>query len=213
MIYNLRNFLKYFSFFGNSHERIFVIRLYLILIFLSCCYFAIFFRLVDLNLTNVEDVPRIIFSTYDRKNVMNRGNILDRNGTILATNIPAASLYAHPFKILDYRSAAYSICSVLSDIKEEELFHKFNSGKKFIWIKRHLSPREQQQIHNLGIPGLDFFRDERRFYPHKKLFSHLLGFVDIDNQGLAGLEKAFDYKLQSTESRDIKKLIKRDRDF
>lgn len=188
----------------NTHTiNVSVNRLYIILTCLTLCFLAIILRLLDLTFTNLEDVHRIVFNTHDT-NIYHakRANILDRNGVIIATNIPTSSLYAHPKQILDHQEAAKSIASILGTTTYKPLLQKLRSGKNFIWIKRHIIPEEQQKIHDLGIPGIYFVRDERRLYPHSNLFSHVVGYVDIDGNGVSGIE--FSQNNTLSNEKDVK---------
>lgn len=166
-------------------------RLYIILGFFVICIITIIFKLFDLTLSNIEELNTIIAQNNKTTSKISRYNILDRNGLILATNIPTASLYAHPNQILDPENAAHEISKVFSDASENDLLKKLSSNKSFIWIKRHITPNIQQKIHNLGIPGIYFVKDEKRFYPHANLCSHVVGYVNVDGYGMGGIERAY----------------------
>ncbi len=127
-----------------------------------------------------------------------RANIIDRNGAILATSLETASLYANPKQVLDAAGAARKLISVLGG-DEGEIKERLASGKSFVWIRRNITPREQYEINRLGIPGVDFQRDERRIYPLGSIAAHVVGFTDIDNRGLAGVERHFDEKLRTQQ--------------
>jgi cell division protein FtsI (penicillin-binding protein 3) len=124
-----------------------------------------------------------------------RADIIDRNGVLVATNLPTASLYADPALVLDAEEAAARIATVLPELDREALLAGLESDHRFVWIKRHLAPRQQYEINRLGLPGLAFERDEHRVYPHGPLLAHVLGYTDIDNRGLAGLEFSLDSRL------------------
>lgn len=121
-----------------------------------------------------------------------RADIVDRNGRLLATTLDSPSLYADPRQILDADAATKAIVGVLPGLSPAELGGKLASGKSFVWIKRHLTPRQQYEINKLGIPGLQFEHEERRVYPFGDLASHVVGFCGIDNNGLAGIERGLD---------------------
>ena len=121
-----------------------------------------------------------------------RPDIVDRNGEVLATDIKTASLFAEPRRIVDADEALEKISTVLPDIDYEQTYHKLKSGAGFVWLKRQLSPKQQNDIMQLGIPGIGFRTEKRRFYPGGATASHILGLVNIDNQGIAGLEKYID---------------------
>ncbi len=183
----------------NTTIKVTIFRLNIILLILICFFLTITFRLLDLTFTNLEEVPNIVLGDSSNNFQLSRGNILDRNNNLIATNIPTASLYAHPKQVINYKKVAKEIAKALKEVDEFQLFEKLNSNKQFIWIKRHLTPDEQQKIYNLGLPGLYFMKDEKRFYPHNNLFSHILGYVDIDGNGIAGIEKSYDNQLKKQD--------------
>ena len=131
---------------------------------------------------------------------ISRADIVDRNGIVVATSLPTVSLYANTHEMLDVEEAVTRIASVFSDINTKELSTRLKKSKNFVWIRRNLSPAQEQEVLNQGIPGFHFLRTERRVYPDRNLFSHIIGGTDIDNNGIAGIEKAFDHALcESTE--------------
>jgi cell division protein FtsI (penicillin-binding protein 3) len=132
--------------------------------------------------------------------IISRADIVDRNRHIIATSLPTVSLYACPHEIIDVPEAITKICNVFKEIDPEQLQKKLSATKTFVWIKRHLSPRQEQAVLNQGIPGLHFLKTEKRVYPDKNLLSHVLGGTDIDNIGIAGIEKVFDEGLRSSEA-------------
>ncbi len=129
-----------------------------------------------------------------------RADIVDRNGQLLATTLSTPSLYADTRHIPDAREATRAILSVLPRLNEAEIYAKLTSGKSFVWIKRRMTPTQQYEINRLGIPGLQFINEERRVYPYGDLASHVVGFCGIDNNGLAGIERALDATVK--DSRD-----------
>ncbi|MBN9070933.1 MAG: penicillin-binding protein 2 [Rhizobiales bacterium] len=121
-----------------------------------------------------------------------RPDILDRNGEVLATDINMASLFAEPRRIVDADEAIEKLSTVLPDLDAEQTYNKLKSGTGFVWLRRQLSPKQQADIMALGIPGIGFREEKRRFYPGGETASHILGLVNIDNQGIAGMEKYID---------------------
>jgi cell division protein FtsI (penicillin-binding protein 3) len=121
-----------------------------------------------------------------------RPDILDRNGEILATDVKAASLFGEPRKLIDVDEAVELLTAVLPDIDATELRERLSSKKGFVWLKREITPKQQQEIHGLGIPGIGFLTENKRVYPNGADVSHLIGLVNIDNQGIAGIEKWLD---------------------
>ncbi len=130
----------------------------------------------------------------------NRGEIRDRNGELLATSLATASVYADPSLIRDPDAAARKIVQVLPELNEAELRAKLASDKRFVWIDRNLTPRQQYAVNRLGIPGLAFEREARRVYPQGSLVAHVVGFAGVDNRGLAGIERFFDQSLIAGEA-------------
>ena len=124
-----------------------------------------------------------------------RGNILDRNGVLLATTIETPSLYADPHFISDPQSAARQLVAIFPDISYEKLLKDLSGKKRFVWIKRGISPEQRRAVLHIGEPGLDFEEETKRYYPQGALASHLIGATDIDSKGIAGLERGFDSKL------------------
>lgn len=128
--------------------------------------------------------------------LMERQPIVDRNGNILATNLKVASLYADPRKVLNAEQAATRLAQVLPELSAGEVQAKLTSEKSFVWLKRGLTPREQYEVNRLGIPGLSFHFEQRRVYPQGALAVHVLGYTDIDGNGISGIEQYFDEQLR-----------------
>ncbi|MFC3053029.1 peptidoglycan D,D-transpeptidase FtsI family protein [Kordiimonas pumila] len=126
-----------------------------------------------------------------------RADIVDRNGDILATNLETSSLYADATAIKNPTMAAQKLVSILPDLSFAEVEAKLSSGKRFIWLKRKLTPRQKWQVNALGIPAFQFQREEERLYPQGRLAAHVLGYVDVDGNGLGGVEHFFDASLVS----------------
>jgi len=124
-----------------------------------------------------------------------RGDIVDRNGVLLATSLMTASVFVNPKEIKDANDAAHKLAQLLV-MDEKILLRRLKSGKTFVWIKRNLTPKEQYQVNALGIPGLYFQPEERRVYPYGNVLSHMLGYVGQDNKGLAGIERQYDRRLR-----------------
>lgn len=123
-----------------------------------------------------------------------RPDLVDRNGEVLAADIKTASLYGEPRNIIDPDEAAEAIVGVLPDLDVTALRKRLTGNAGFVWIKREITPKQQQKIHALGIPGIGFLTENRRFYPGGPTAAHVLGAVNVDNQGIAGLEKYIDDK-------------------
>lgn len=122
-----------------------------------------------------------------------RPDILDRGGRLLATDIEMPSLYADPSLVQGIDDAAEQLGAVLPDIDQGELRRSLSDrNRRFIWLRRGVSPKLAQKIHDLGLPGLEFRTELRRAYPLERLAGHVLGSVNIDNKGASGIERAID---------------------
>ena len=159
---------------------------------------AIILRLADVMVFNRTDKNQD--QNFSIPQLITRADIVDRNGAIVATSLPTVSLYACPHEILNVKEAVEKISSVFKDIDPKHLENKIKSSKKFLWIKRNLSPMQEQAVLNQGLPGFHFLKTEKRVYPDQNLLSHVIGGTDIDNIGIAGLEKVFDEPLRASET-------------
>lgn len=121
-----------------------------------------------------------------------RPPILDRNGLEMAVDIRVPSLFAEPRRIIDVEEAVRDLRTVLPDLKEDWLRDRLTGDKGFVWVQRELTPAIQERVMRLGIPGVDFITESKRFYPAMSEASHILGSTNIDNQGIAGIERHMD---------------------
>ena len=121
-----------------------------------------------------------------------RPALLDRNGLEMAVDIRVPSLYAEPRRIIDVEEAVQKLRTVLPDLNEDWLRKRLTGDKGFVWVKRELTPAIEDAIFALGLPGFDFVQESKRFYPGAREASHILGATNIDNQGIAGIEKHMD---------------------
>lgn len=124
--------------------------------------------------------------------IASRPDLIDRNGELLATDISTVSLFAEPRRIVDADEASERLRTILPELDANTLHAKLSGDAGFVWLKRKLTPRQQQLILKLGIPGVGFRPDKQRFYTGGAASSHVVGFVDIDNRGIAGMEKYLD---------------------
>lgn len=129
-----------------------------------------------------------------------RADITDRNGRLLATNLDTHSLYAHPKDMVDPARCARELAAIFPELKEEQLLKDFTGSRKFVWIRRQLSPEQMQQVHDIGSPGLVFGPREMRLYPNGAIAAHILGGASYGREGVAsaevigvaGIERKFD---------------------
>lgn len=164
-------------------------------IFMLLAFSIVGGRLTQLAILGESGARHAMAETVADRPLVPRADIVDRNGEILATDLPTASLYANARRLLDPQEAAGGLVTVLPDLDYGKTLEKLQSGRTFVWLRRNLTPRQQAEVTGLGIPGLDFIPEYSRIYPHGPLVSHLLGYVDSDNTGIAGLEKQFDERL------------------
>ena len=164
-------------------------RVAIVLAGFAMAYVVVGGRLVEYGMAKPETVSSIMPSD----NLMaSRPDLLDRNGQVLATDIRTVSLYAEPSKIIDPDEALEELSSVLPDLDPKSTYRKLSSKSHFQWLRRQLTPRQQSQILSLGIPGIGFRPEKRRFYPGGTTAAHVVGLVNVDNRGIAGMEKYID---------------------
>ncbi len=155
-------------------------------------------RLIDLTIVDQGDSRSVAAAI--KKSTVGRGDIVDRTGAILATSLPLPSVYADPHDIIDVDAAVRDLSSVFHDLDRQALRTKLASGGRFVWIKRLISLDDKIKINRLGIPGVNFVDERRRFYPTGNAAGHILGFTDIDGRGIAGVEEYFEPQLSNGES-------------
>ena len=129
-----------------------------------------------------------------------RADIVDRNGNLLATNFETHALYAQPHHMIDPQGAVKKLMAVFPDLNEERLLRDFTGKRKFLWIKKKISPEQMQAVHDIGEPGLLFAPRDMRLYPNGSLAAHIMGGASYGREGVhaaevigvAGAEKYFD---------------------
>ncbi len=167
----------------------------------TSAFFALAFGAVGVRLADVTLFPH----TNDtrkaraaRPEKLDRADIVDRNGLLVATSIQTASAHANPKEISDPAGVARKLASVLPDIDEKQIRERLAAPERsFVYIRRNVTPRQQYEINRLGIPGIQFQQEDRRLYPQGRLLAHVLGFSDVDSNGLAGVEKGLNERLRA----------------
>lgn len=140
----------------------------------------------------VEPSDSVRLAAADPTISARRPDLIDRNGETLAMDINTASLFGEPRRIVDVDEAVELLSTILPSLDVERVHRRLSSKAGFVWLKRELSPLQQSQILGLGIPGIGFRNETRRFYPKGNTASHIVGHVNIDNVGIAGTEKFID---------------------
>lgn len=152
---------------------------------------AVGFQVLNLGLTPRPQMSLAISEPVATS--FSRPDIIDRNGRLLATDVEAPSLFADPAILIDRDEVVEKLLTVLPDLNAAELRGVLaDRSRRFVWIRRGLSPAVAQRVHDLGLPGLAFRKELRRAYPAGALAGHVLGAVNVDNKGTAGIEKYID---------------------
>ncbi|MFC7703280.1 peptidoglycan D,D-transpeptidase FtsI family protein [Plastorhodobacter daqingensis] len=172
------------------------------LLLLGVCFFFAFAVIggrMGLMAASEPQEPRAASSGADI--VAQRADIVDRNGRILATNLITHSLYAQPHQMVDPARAAMRLAELFPDLNRDTLLRQFTDPeRRFVWVKRRLSPEQMQAVHDIGDPGLLFGPREMRLYPNGRLAAHILGGAGFGREGVhsaevigvAGIERQFD---------------------
>lgn len=155
-------------------------------------------RLATLAIFPPDDYGQVVRAAQEMGKP--RPDILDRNGRVLATDIQVASLFADPRKVLDVGDSVDQLALVLPEINRGAIARRLASKKSFVWLERGLTPKQQADIHNLGLPGFGFVSETRRVYPAGRTLSHLVGYVNVDNVGMAGIEKYIDERAKAADA-------------
>ena len=164
-------------------------RISLVMIGACLIYAIIAGRLVEYGLRDLTTVASI---ARGDALLASRPDLLDRHGKVLATDIRTVSLYASPHKITDPDEVIEALATVLPELDARTVYRKLTSKSYFQWLRRQLTPKQQNDILALGLPGIGFRPEKRRFYPGGTTASHIVGHVNIDNKGIAGMEKYVD---------------------
>lgn len=145
-------------------------------------------RTVDVSVFARTEPARAATATTDAAPM--RGDIVDRNGWLLARTVECPTLHANPSKVPDPIATADAILSVLPDLDHGTLLTRLSTDRRHITLARQISPQAQQRIHDLGLPAIGFETEHCRLYPQGSLAAHVVGFTDRDGVGLAGLERS-----------------------
>ena len=135
---------------------------------------------------------------------VSRATVTDRNGEILAVSLPLTALYANPRQIENPGEVADRLRRVLPQLDRERLVQRLSGDRQFAYIARALTPREVAQVNALGVPGLHFEEAERRYFPQGRTAAHIIGGVDVDGNGIAGVERFHDERLRTRASEPLR---------
>lgn len=171
-------------------------RLLIVALVFAVSFSVLAARLIELTVIRETGKTLAFVAPAPSRPAAGRADILDRNGVLLATNLLTASLYADARVVPDGAKAARRLVKVLPGLSPAAPRERLATGRAFVWLKRNLTPSQQAAVNDLGIPGLHFRNEQRRIYPHGPLESHVLGFTDVDGNGISGIEKFFDQDLR-----------------
>ena len=165
-------------------------RLRLIGLAFLCVYGVIDAKLIKLGLS--KEAPAGLKAAASDAVSGARPELLDRNGEVMAQDIRTMSVFAEPRRLIDKDEAVELLTAVLPDVDATDLRKRLGSRKGFVWVKRGVTDKQQQEVFRLGLPGVGFLPENKRIYPNGPVGAHVLGFTNTDNQGIAGIEKWVD---------------------
>jgi len=180
----------------EAHGRLVIVKLAFALLFV-----LIAARLVDLSFIQGEVRKHMAQGEVSQSRMpdskkLSRGDVVDRNGTLLAMSLETASLYADPRMVADPESLAANLVKIMPDLTYGDVLQKLQRKGRFIWIKRNLTPEEQYKVLMLGDPAVAFKTEMRRIYPQGPLTAQMVGYTDVDGNGLSGVERSFNSYLK-----------------
>ena len=177
----------------KEFQRKVKIRIVSVALLLSFCGVGIVARLYFLQVVFHQKLSsRAASQIYEEVSFApKRGDISDRQGRKLAVNVEVDSVYGVPSRVEDPQAAARAL-SRLTGGSARSYLAKLNNDRSFVWLQRRVSPAVAKSIRELEIDGIDFMKENRRYYPQRELAAQLLGMAGIDNQGLEGVELAYD---------------------
>lgn len=146
----------------------------------------------------------VFYRTPVAKKNVNRGEILDADGLVLASSLRTYSVYCLPHERVDSKAKIAKDLSRVLSCKRRALKKRLGLYSKFVWLERHISPEKANKISQLGYPGIYVIKDRVRFYPYSDLFFHIVGKVDVDNDGLIGVEKVYNDELLSSATKPLR---------
>lgn len=188
----------------KGSQKWFHFRVSLILIGLVACLVLILLRLVQLQVFPNADLNSIAQRQFQKLSTVSQPRlaIFDRNREELAISIPASSLFARPRQISNKKRVAIQIARILGGTPEK-WYQRMDVSKPFVWLQRHLSDDQAKRIARLNILGIYVQTESKRVYPNGPLASHVLGFTDIDGNGISGLELTLNEELLQKSSKHI----------
>ena len=199
------NFKSYNSNLKNKLNKSPTFRIYILLFTFIFAFIVIGTQMVlmAINPISISDDRKVnLNNKFDRK------DIIDKNGVLLATNVKVNSLYAHPSEIINKEKVINSLLKIFPDSDKENLIKKLYSNKPFVWLRKTISPEQQNLVKDIGQPGLYFGPREMRIYPNGTSAAHILGgtrygLESVDSAeilGTAGVELFYNKKLSNEDN-------------
>lgn len=179
-------------------------RIALLSLFFLAGFSVVTYRCLYLHLARDPKLAKLARSQYKTRleEPPPRGNIYDASGEELAVSVPTYSAAARPAKIRERERVLSELLPILG-MKPQEIGSRLNPEKKYVWLKRHLTPREKQELEGRKLVGIELVKESKRFYPNREVGSQILGAVGNENQGLGGLELFYDRYLRGEEEEAI----------
>jgi cell division protein FtsI (penicillin-binding protein 3) len=185
---------------------------------LCLCIFVIFtallYQLVRIQILDHKKYTSLAFSQQFKKQDIptRRGVIFDRNGLTLAESVQVSSVFADPLAIKDKKKTAQVISQVLG-LNKTKVEKLINKKKRFVWIKRRILDEQEDVLRQLNLKGIGFRNEYKRVYPYERLCSHILGFTDIDQNGLEGIESSLNQVITGSKGSKVVEKDGRQRQF
>jgi cell division protein FtsI (penicillin-binding protein 3) len=194
---------RVFNWRGTVRRRLFVVAGVL-----ACWTFAVEARLVFLQIVSHESLVTLAEQQQSETRTLpaKRGEIVDREGRLLAYSVDADTVYAVPYEIESAPAAAAALCKAFEECTSKEqalIAERLSADRPFSYVRRRVTPLEARRVADLKLSGVGFMKESRRFYPNRELAAHVLGYVGIDNVGLGGVEAAYDKVIRGKEGRFI----------
>ncbi len=190
-----------------NHKKIpkgYRIRANILCVFLFIIFSALLYQLVRIQITDHKKYSSLAFSQQCKKQTIptRRGIIFDRGGSKLAESIQVGSVYADPLFITEKKKTSKILSDVLS-LKKADVIKLLNKKKRFVWIKRRISDEQEEALRLLNLSGISIKHEYKRVYPYDKLCSQVLGFTDIDENGLGGIERSLNQVISGSNGSKV----------
>ena len=198
----------------NKIPKCYEIRANILCLCILVIFTALLYQLVRIQIFDHKRYTSLAFSQQFKKQDIptRRGVIFDRNGLKLAESVQVSSVFADPLVIRDKKKTAQAISQVL-DLNKTKVEKLLNKKKRFVWIKRRVPSEQEDVLKQLNLKGIGFRNEYKRVYPYEKLCSHILGFTDIDQNGLAGIESSLNQVIIGSKGSKVVEKDGRQRQF